>query len=359
MKMLPDAVTLRMIDANANRAREALRVLEDYVRFALNDQELSARLKGIRHQLAEIVSAPELAGAILARDIGGDVGKENKTEAELTRESLASVVIAAGKRLSESLRVLEECSKTVSAPAARRFETLRYEGYIVEQIVTRFAANAPARERFGKIRLYLLITESICRAAMGWEKTLDVVLAAAGANGSQLCVQLREKKLPDGELLRRARVVTEKCRRHGAISIINDRPDIALLADADGIHLGQSDLPCSEARKVLGPHRIIGVSTERLAQARTALQDGATYIAVGPMFATSTKQKERIATPAYAAEVRAALPPEVPVVAIGGITQENVSQVTGTGVRAVAVCSAILAAPDSGAAITAFLEKLA
>ena len=335
--------TLRMIDANANRAREALRVLEDYARFALNDQGLSGRLKGIRHALADTLSTPALAAAILARDTGADVGKENKTDAELTRESLASVVIAAGKRLSESLRVLEECSKTLSTSAAQRFEQLRYEGYIVEQTLSRFAANAPARERFQNVRLYVLITESICGAAHGWEKTVDLVLNAVTAP-EQLCIQLREKELPDVELLRRARVLADKCRRAGAISIINDRPDIAILSGADGIHLGQSDLPCAEARKLLGPQAIIGISTERLDQVRIGLRDGATYIAVGPMFATTTKLKERIATPAYAAEVRAALPAEVPIVAIGGITAENLSQVTATGVRAVAVCSAILAA---------------
>ncbi len=347
-----------MIDANANRAREALRVLEDYARFALNDQELSARLKSVRHQLAETLGMPELAAAILARDTGADVGRENKTESELRRESLADAVIAAGKRLSESLRVLEECSKTLSTPAARNFEQLRYEGYILEQTLTRFASNALARERFGNVRLYLLITDSICRPALGWERTIDLVLNAA-PKPQKLCIQLREKELPDGELFRRARLLTEKCRRHGAISIINDRPDIALLADADGIHLGQSDLPCAEARKVLGPHKIIGVSTERLDQARAALRDGATYIAVGPMFATTTKQKERIASPAYAAEARAALPAEVPIVAIGGITAENLSQVSGTGVRAVAVCSAILGAADPAAAVATFFEKLA
>jgi thiamine-phosphate pyrophosphorylase len=127
---------------------------------------------------------------------------------------------------------------------------------------------------------------------------------------------------------------------------------------ADGVHLGQNDLPCAEARKLLGPEAIIGISTERVEQAHMGLRDGATYIAVGPMFATTTKQKERIASPAYAAEVRAALPAEMPIVAIGGITAENVSQVTGTGVRAVAVCSAILAASDPAAAAARLLKQL-
>jgi thiamine-phosphate pyrophosphorylase len=356
MNKMPDPVALRMTDANANRAREALRVMEDYARFALNDQELSRQLKEIRHHLAETLATPPLNEAILSRDTGGDVGRQNKTEAELTRESLGNVVIAAGKRLSESLRVLEECSKTVNTAAAQRFEQLRYQGYILEQVLTRHAANAPARDRFSKVRLYVLITESVCSNGRAWETAIDHVLAAA-PDPQQVCLQLREKTLPDSELLRRAGIVAQKCRRLGAISIINDRPDIALLADADGIHVGQSDLPCSEARKLLGPEKIIGVSTGRLAQATEAARNGATYIAVGPMFPTTTKHKERIAGPTYASEARTALP-AVPIVAIGGITLDNVNQVTGAGVKTVAVCSSILANSDPAAATTQFLQRL-
>ena len=149
------------------------------------------------------------------------------------------------------------------------------------------------QNRFAGVHLYVLLTESLC--AVSWEATLRGVL-----RGGAQCVQLREKFLPDAVLLERARTLVKHCRRHGAVSIINDRPDIALLSNADGIHLGQSDLPCAEARKLLGHNAIIGVSTENLTQARQALHDGASYIAVGPMFPTTTKIKPRIAGPAYA-----------------------------------------------------------
>jgi len=344
------------MDANANRAREALRVLEDYARFALNDSQLSAELKAIRHELASLLKTPSLASAVLSRDTGGDVGTTNKTEAELHRESLASVVIAAGKRLSESLRVLEECAKTISISAAQRLEQMRYRGYVLEQTLARIAGNSDVRARFARVRLYVLLTESLCHVSVGWEKTLDAVLKVSAENPGRVCIQLREKNLPDGELLRRARILAAKCRQGGILSVVNDRPDIALLADADGIHLGQTDLACAEARKLLGPHKIIGISTEFLPQAQQALRDGATYIAAGPMFATTTKEKKRVAGPAYATEARGAFSREIPVVAIGGITLQNVGEVSAAG--CVAVCSAIISHADPAKITSEFLARL-
>jgi len=346
---------LRMVDANANRAREALRVLEDYCRFALNDNALSAELKAIRHGMAGALAALGPA-AILARDTTNDVGTTNKTQRELVRESLADVVLAAGKRLSEALRVMEECAKSADPAAARTLEGLRYRGYVIEQQLVR---TLQASARFGEARLYVLLTEALCHAAHGgWVGTLEQILSGAAAAGraGQLVVQLREKSLESGELLARARQVAERCRAVGAISIINDRPDIAHLANADGVHLGQSDLPCADVRKLLGPAAIIGVSTERVEQARQAQRDGATYIGVGPMFATTTKEKPRIAGPAYAAE--AVREVSLPAVAIGGITLENVGQVTGAGIRCVAVCQAVIAQADTAGATKAFLGKL-
>lgn len=173
-----------------------------------------------------------------------------------------------------------------------------------------------------------------------------------------MCVQLREKGFPDSELLRRAACVAAKCRDAGALFLMNDRCDVAMLAGADGVHLGQTDLPCAQARKLMGPDATIGISTERLEQARQALADGATYLAAGPMFHTTTKDKPRIAGPAYAAEVVRAFP-AVPVVAIGGITPANVGEVKAAGVKSVAVTAAILRAADPGAATREFLAAMA
>ncbi len=169
---------------------------------------------------------------------------------------------------------------------------------------------------------------------------------------------IAQKFLPDAELLRRAKILADKCRRAGALSIINDRPDIALLANADGIHLGQDDLPCIEARKILGPQKVIGISTENISQARQAIRDGATYLALGPMFPTTTKEKPRLAGPAYAAEAIRELPGEIPLIAIGGINAQNLQQLTTLGIRRACVCSAIISQPNVQLATKNFLAAL-
>lgn len=344
-----NAVIGRMLDANANRAREALRVLEDYARFGLDDQGLSAALKEVRHGLAGALARLGGGDAILCRDTAGDVGTGNKTEREFVREGLGDVVIAAGKRLSEALRVIEEAGKTVDPAAAAEVERLRYKGYELEQMLARAVGQAG---RFAGVRLYVLVTERLCRR--GWEETLEAILGA-GEPG-EIAVQLREKEMEGGELLRRARVLVEKCRAAGAVSVVNDRVDVALLAGADGVHVGQGDLPCAEIRRMAGRELIVGVSTGRLEEARQAVRDGATYVGVGPMFPTTTKEKPHLAGPAYAAEAVGALP--VPCVAIGGIMAGNVGELTAVGVRCVAVCAGVIACEDVGGACRELLGRL-
>lgn len=357
-----DTRILRMLDASANRAREALRVLEDGARFAQDDRDLTAKLKDLRHDLAMALTRLPMELALRSRDTTGDVGTTVKTASEFQRPGLRSVIVANAKRLSEALRSLEECAKTLDPSAAALFEQLRYRGYTLEQSLTVAVAASGNEQRFRQVRLYVLLTESMC-GPKGWELILEDILDAAadqaGAAGGAagLCVQLREKQLPDGELLRRATLVTRKCHDAGALSILNDRADVALLAGCDGVHVGQHDLPCSGVRRILGAEAIVGVSTENLAQARQAQADGATYIAAGPMFPTTTKDKPRIAGPGYAREALREI--TRPLVAIGGITPRNIGQLTAVGIKAVAVSAAILRCADPGAAVKELLLAMA
>ena len=150
----------RMLDANFNRAREALRVMEDCARFDLDDRLLVDRTKRLRHELADSIRAHHLEGVLRARDILGDVGRDAQTEAEYDRSNLQSLTVAAGKRLTEALRVIEESGKTFDSRFARAVERIRYRAYEIErQLGIRFQA----RQRFGQVRLYVLITESLCR----------------------------------------------------------------------------------------------------------------------------------------------------------------------------------------------------
>lgn len=340
-----EPAVLRLIDANANRAREALRVMEDYARFVLDNADLSRTLKELRHDLAAAIGAI-LPQAILHRDTPGDVGALHSTEDELYRDSVADVVTAAGKRLGEALRAIEEYLKTFDPASSQQVEALRYAAYDLEMRLAR--TLRPPSADLAALGLYVLITESVCKG--NW---LDA--AADALCGGADCLQLREKSLESGELLRRAKQLVALCHEFGVPCIINDRPDIAILSGADGVHVGQCDLPAIEARKIVGARRIVGVSTHNIEQARQAVLDGADYIGVGPFFRSSTKPRDFIAGPDYARQVAEQI--SIPAVAIAGITEENVQEVLATGIKAVAVSSAVLGADDVRLAVQRLKAK--
>ncbi|MFN4243678.1 MAG: thiamine phosphate synthase [Tepidisphaerales bacterium] len=341
------ADVLRLIDANLNRAREALRVLEDYVRFVHDDAAVAATLKALRHDLASATDAVARQ-AVLHRSVETDVGKDIATPQERSREDVAHVVLAAGKRLTEALRSLEEYLKVDHPAAAAAVEALRYRAYGVEAAVVRLAR--PVSPRLEGARLYVLITESAC-GGRDWAE-----VAEAALRGGAQVLQLREKGLEGGELLERARRLVAMCRAAGAVAIINDRPDIAVLAEADGVHVGQGDLPAREARRIVGPERIVGVSTHHLAQARQALEDGADYIGAGPVWRSGTKPRDISPGLDYLRQLRGF---PRPVFAIAGITLERVREVREAGVDRIAVTAAATQAADVEAACRALREALA
>ncbi len=341
-----NTTVLRILDANANRAREALRVVEEYARFVLNNPSLQGDLKQLRHDLTGATAA-FLGEAILHRDTPGDVGTQSQTEAEGSRPDLAAVVTAAGKRLGEALRVIEEVLKIDSGPA-RDVEAIRYRWYALEQQIARTLSRGG---RFAAVRLYVLITEKLCRRP--WLEA-----AQEAIEGGADCLQLREKKLEGAELLRRAQLLVELCRRRGVLAIINDRPDIAVLTGADGVHVGQEDLPAHAVRKIVGNQMIVGVSTHRLEQARQAVLDGADYIGVGPMFVSSTKARDFVAGPEYAREVDTSTFLSRPW-QLAGLRLANIAEVLAAGVKCVAATASVIGCDDVRAAATQMKMRIA
>jgi thiamine-phosphate pyrophosphorylase len=186
-------------------------------------------------------------------------------------------------------------------------------------------------------------------------RRLDELLDAVLAGGCRI-VQLREKTMPPAGLFPLAQALRRRCREAGALFIVNDRVDLALAVEADGAHVGQDDLPAREARRLLPPPMILGVSTHNADQARRARDDGADYVAVGSMFPTGSKIGFELVGPELVRRVRADIP--VPLVAIGGLTRDNLSQVIEAGADAVAVISAIGNARDPAAAVREFLETI-
>jgi len=323
--------------------------MEEFARFVLDDSSLTGAIKTARHDLTTIVGALpagpsdtssqqlpdyENTGLPVHRDIVGDVGTEITTPSESHRESETAVVHVACKRLSESLRVLEEYGKVVDAEFGARIEKLRYRGYELER---RLAATIHAREKFGGMQLYVLITESLCRG--DWFTTAKAVL-----QGGADCLQLREKNLPDRELLERAKRLAQLCRDMERIFIVNDRTDIALAAGAHGVHLGQDDVPVAAARRMLPARMIVGLSTHTIEQVEVAIALAPDYIAVGPMFDTHTKPQTHIAGPEVLAEARKRT--ALPLVAIGGIDVQNIDMLLRTTPACICVCRAVISQSD-------------
>ncbi len=345
----------RIIDANANRAREALRVMEDAARFGLDQAGLSESIKRLRHGLRNALSQPALDPGLLlaARDVEGDIGRELKTETETSRTSLADVAGAACARLTEALRSIEEAAKALGADSTP-IERLRYQSYTVLQQL-RLALGTG---RCPQWRLCVLITEALCR--LPW---LDV--AKSAIDGGADCLQLREKELQGRELLDRARRLVDLAAHHsaerkGPISvIINDRPDVALLSGAHGVHVGQGDLPAAEARRLAGFQLLIGVSTSNVDEALIAARAGADYCGVGPMFPTATKHKLSISGPAYLQSYLASpVLAQRPHLAIGGIAPDNIGRLVEAGCRGLAVSSVVCGAADPGAVCQSLIEGL-
>ena len=174
-------------------------------------------------------------------------------------------------------------------------------------------------------------------------------------DGGARIVQLREKRLTGEALTELAKRFAALCREKGAISIINDDPAVCLAAGADGVHLGQGDMDPREARKLLGPEKIIGVSAHNVAEARDAEANGADYLGSGAAFVTGTKADAKpIDRESYRA-ITAAV--SIPVVAIGGVTGENMAELAGRGIAGVAVVSAVFGQSDVRAATQKLLAQ--
>ncbi len=335
----------RILDANFNRAREALRVAEDCGRFALNDPAITQMAKNLRSDLKETYDAMPVAEMLASRDTAGDIGTELASPTEPARGGLADVATAACKRLTEALRTIEEYGKFVAPKEVLRIERMRYDAYTLER---RLIGKLAIASKFADVKLYVLITPQLCKGS------IREVARGAIAGGAD-ALQLRYKDGCDAERLAVAAELRELTDETGKLFIINDRPDIAAIVGADGVHLGQGDLPIAEARGLLRPGAIIGRSTHSVEQAHGAVMEGADYVSVGPMFETATKDAAPVG-PQMLQQVAREI--SLPLVPIGGITADNVDLLVAAGAMRVAVSSAICCAANPQAAAEAIRAKL-
>ena len=346
--------TLRLLDANANRAREGLRTAEDFVRFSFGDVFWARRLRTFRHEITStcLKHFPDTE-FIHARRVASDCGSATnapQVEQKVSKSSAHDVAVRGLKRAQEAVRVLEEYSRGQYPAAAQAFSEIRFRIYEAEAWLL---AGYPSTQRLMGSKLYVLITEALCKS--DWKKT-----AQAALKGGAQIIQLREKTLEAEEILRRARTLQELCAAANALFVVNDRVDVALASGASGVHLGQQDLAPQEAKRIAGEHYLVGRSTHSVEQAKKAVeQERADYIGIGAMYLTASKEKEKllIRGPELARDVmKAEL--GVPIFAIGGITKARVKELREVGVNRIAVTTAVAGADDPEKAAAELRELL-
>ena len=338
----------RIIDANFNRAREAIRVIEEYCRFALNSVPLTERAKQIRHELSTAIDNLDAGRLISSRDTLGDVGIGRMVENQLVRGELIDCFTAGCKRLTEALRALAETTQTLDRSVAGMIEKLRYSAYTLEKDIVLFSDTS---EKYKSVKLYIVITSNL--------PTEVISLTYKCVDGGADCIQLRAKAVEDDMLFALAVEFVRICKGAGVLSIINDRIDVAAASGADGVHLGQSDLPVEQARKLQLTPLITGKSTHSTKQLRAACKERPTYVALGPVFATATKPTAPAVGLDYVRQAKGILADTgIGNVAIGGITLDNVEDVLEAGADAIAVCAAVTKAADPAKACRALKEKI-
>lgn len=316
----------RILDANLDRAREGLRVVEEWCRLGLENSDWAEKCKQMRQEIAYWHTS-ELR---MARDTPNDPGIQISHPQEEKRETINQLLQANLCRVQEALRVLEEYGKLYDGNMGTACKKIRYQVYTLESELLQ-------NYRYQKLKqspLYLVTSSR--------ENFLKIVESAL--QGGLTLLQYREKKIDDIVRLEMAQKLCELCHQYDALFIVNDRVDIALAVNADGVHLGQQDIPIALARRILGPNKIIGRSTTNPQEMEKAIAEKADYIGVGPVYATPTKPDKKAAGldyVKYAAETSS-----IPWFAIGGIDETNMTEVIASGATQVALVRAIMEADD-------------
>ena len=328
----------RILDANLDRAREGLRIIEEWCRFGLNSGSLANECKQMRQELASWHTQEIRA----SRDTPQDPGTDLTHPKEEQRSSIEQLLQANLCRVEEALRVLEEYGKLYHPEMGAVFKQMRYRVYTLESNLLAYRRH----QLLERSHLYLVTSAS--------EQLFTTVEAAL--QGGLTLVQYREKTADDTVRLSYAHKLCQMCHHYGALFIMNDRVDLALAVDADGVHLGQQDIPIALARQLLGSQRLIGRSTTNPEEMRRAIDEGADYIGVGPIYETPTKEGKAAAGLEYVQY--AAKQATIPWFAIGGIDPSNINEVLAAGAQRVAIVRAIMQAEQPTLVTQYFLSQL-
>jgi thiamine-phosphate pyrophosphorylase len=332
----PSRDILRIIDASLNRIGEGLRVLEEYARFSLDDTVLTQQLKNLRHRLVRVDK--KLQSQLLrGRDSAGDIGADMEVPGENKQRDIAGSISANARRVQESLRVMEELARDPELNLeTNTYKQARFELYTIEkELLARMLRQDKLKRLAG---LYVIIDIAFLKG-----RRLASV-AAQAIRGGATTIQLRDKERNVREFLDSAVELRDACAEHNVLFIVNDSLEVALASEADGLHVGQEDLPVAIARRLLPIDKILGCSARNMDEAKKARSDGADYLGIGAIYPTTSKDVVEAIGPDTLREIRRAL--DLPLVAIGGINQTNLKAVIKAGADAAAVISAVMSADD-------------
>lgn len=322
----------RILDANINRASEGIRVIEDISRFIFNDEVFTGKLKELRHKTRKIIEYLD-DSMIKSRDAVNDTGKIISRNTTLDRKSSEKQIMVSNfKRVQEAFRSIEEMLKPLDNEMSKKYEILRFETYDLEKRCLNILAKQLPEG------IYCITSEKHSNGRSNIEVVRQMIDA-----GIKI-IQYREKAKIPKEMLSECKEIRKLTKNSGTCFIVNDHVDIALAVDADGVHIGQDDLPFTDIRKI-AKDMIIGVSTHSPEQALKACQEGADYIGVGPIFHTDTK--EDVCAPVglgYLEWVTENI--NIPFVAIGGIKKHNIHEVVKRGAKLIALVTEIVSAAD-------------
>ncbi len=320
----------QIIDANLDRAREGLRVLEDWARFGLGKEKYVERIKNFR----QILGKNHLDVYKQSRNHVKDKCKGLTHQEQINRKTFKQIISSNSARVQEALRVIEEFSRLHNSELSKIASEIRYEIYTLEMDLLNLSKCKKSEEILKENDLYVITNQK--------DNLLEIIeeILIAGVR----IIQHRFKKGTDKEHLEEAIKIKNLCKRYNSLFIINDRIDIALASDADGIHLGQDDLDLKTARKLLGYSKIIGISANNEIDISNALKGGCDYIGIGPVFETTTKKNRK---PIGIEKIKTLTKDlNIPWFAIGGINSNNISYLKRYGFKKVALVSKLMNSED-------------
>ncbi len=332
----------QIIDANLDRAREGLRVIEDWARFGLGNEKYVERIKNFR----QILGKNHLEVYKQSRNYIEDKCKGLTHQEQIKRKTPEQVISSNSGRVQEALRVIEEFSKPHNYELSKIVSEIRYEIYNIEVELLSLSKCKKSEKILKENDLYVITDQK--------DNLLEIIEDIL--NAGVRIIQHRFKTGTDKDHLKEAIQIKNLCKRYNSLFIINDRLDIALASDADGIHLGQDDFDLKTARKLLGSSKIIGISANNEIDIANALKDGCNYIGIGPVFETSTKKNKR---PIGIEKIKTLTKDlKIPWFAIGGVKSNNISYLKKNGLKKIALVSQLMNSEDPKEEAIMILKEL-